>query len=186
MALRFPAGDYSLASFDGFFNAPLSDNSAVRFALKTETRDPFVENITLGDDGGLKDADMTYFRGQLNFAPSDALDLNLRVESWQDDSNGNGHFGYYVEGIPVNLGTGLTNGVSGTMRPRIGRSDECAGTCGRYGAGFDFAGDAGAGHRSARPPAIPTRSPQDTAPGAGLVRSDRCGRTELVDWTLPT
>ena len=133
-------GDYALASFDGFFNAPLSDNSAVRFALKTETRDPFVENTTLGDDGGLKDADMTYFRGQLLFAPSDTLDINLRVESWQDDSNGNGHFGYFAEGVPVNLATGWTNGVSGTMRPRIGRSDECTHPtqpCGRYGAGFD-------------------------------------------------
>ena len=137
------AGDYSLAGFDGFFNAPLGANSAVRFALKTETRDPFVENLTIGDDGGLKDADMTYFRGQLLFAPSDTLDVTLRVESWQDDSNGNGHFGYFVEGIPVNLSSGLTNGISGTMRPRIGRSDECAGTCGRGGAGFDFAATPG-------------------------------------------
>ena len=136
-------GDYALAGFDGFFNAPLTDTAAVRFAFKSEARDPFVKNITLGDEGGLKDADMTYLRGQLNFAPSDVLDINLRVESWQDDSNGNGHFGYYVEGIPVNLTTGLTNGVSGTMRPRIGRSDECAGTCGRYGAGFDFAATPG-------------------------------------------
>ena len=136
-------GDYSLASFDGFFNAPLSDNTAVRFALKRETRDPFVENITIGNAGGLKDADTTYFRGQLAFAPSDTLDINLRVESWQDDANGNGHFGYFVEGIPVNLNTGMTNGVSGSLRPRIGRSDECAGTCGRYGAGFDFAATPG-------------------------------------------
>ena len=136
-------GDYSLASFDGFFNAPLSDNTAVRFALKRETRDPFVENITIGDAGGLKDADTTYFRGQLAFAPSDTLDINLRVESWQDDANGNGHFGYFVEGIPVNLNTGMTNGVSGSLRPRIGRSDECAGTCGRFGAGFDFAATPG-------------------------------------------
>ena len=136
-------GDYSLASFDGFFNAPLSDNTAVRFALKRETRDPFVENITIGNAGGLKDADTTYFRGQLAFAPSATLDINLRVESWQDDANGNGHFGYFVEGIPVNLNTGMTNGVSGSLRPRIGRSDECAGTCGRYGAGFDFAATPG-------------------------------------------
>ena len=136
-------GDYSLASFDGFFNAPLSDNTAVRFALKRETRDPFVENITIGNAGGLKDADTTYFRGQLAFAPSDTLDIHLRVESWQDDANGNGHFGYFVEGIPVNLNTGMTNGVSGSLRPRIGRSDECAGTCGRYGAGFDFAATPG-------------------------------------------
>ena len=160
-------GDYSLAGFDGFFNAPLSDTSAVRFALKTETRDPFVENLTLGDDGGLKDSDMTYFRGQLLFAPSDTLDLTLRVESWQDDSNGNGHFGYFVEGIPVNLSTGMTNGVSGTMRPRIGRSDECAGTCGRYGAGFDFVATPGP-DTVALTTGDPYKIEQDTAPERDL------------------
>lgn len=160
-------GDYALAGLDGFFNAPLSDNSAVRVALKTETRDPFVENLTLGDDGGLKDSDMTYFRGQLSFAPSDTLDLLLRVESWQDDSNGNGHFGYYVEGIPVNLSSGLTNGVSGTMRPRIGRSDECAGTCGRYGAGFDFMATPGP-DTVAQTTGDPYKIEQDTAPARDL------------------
>ena len=174
------AGDYSLAGFDGFVNAPLSDNSAVRFALKTETRDPFVENITLGDDGGLKDSDMTYFRGQLNFAPSDALDLNLRVESWQDDSNGNGHFGYYVEGIPVNLASGLTNGVSGTMRPRIGQSDECSGTCGRDGAGFDFAATPGP-DTAQQVTGDPYKIEQDTVPERDL--SDLTVAGEL-NWSL--
>ena len=174
------AGDYSLAGFDGFVNAPLSDNSAVRFALKTEARDPFVENITLGDDGGLKDSDMTYFRGQLNFAPSDALDLNLRVESWQDDSNGNGHFGYYVEGIPVNLASGLTNGVSGTMRPRVGRSDECAGTCGRYGAGFDFAATPGP-DTVQQVTGDPYKIPDDTAPERDLSELTVAGD---LNWAL--
>lgn len=173
-------GDYSLAGFDGFFNAPLSDTSAVRFALKTETRDPFVENLTLGDDGGLKDSDMTYFRGQLLFAPSDTLDLTLRVESWQDDSNGNGHFGYYVEGIPVNLSTGLTNGVSGTMRPRIGRSDECMGTCGRYGAGFDFMATPGP-DTAQQVTGDPYKIEQDTAPERDL--SDLTVAGEL-NWSL--
>ena len=174
------AGDYSLAGIDGFVNAPLSDTSAVRFALKAETRDPFVENLTLGDDGGLKDSDMTYFRGQLLFAPSDTLDLTLRVESWQDDSNGNGHFGYYVEGIPVNLGTGQTNGVSGTMRPRIGRSDECAGTCGRYGAGFDFVATPGP-DTAQQVTGDPYRIEQDTAPERDL--SDLTVAGEL-NWSL--
>ena len=160
-------GDYSLAGFDGFFNAPLTDNAAVRFALKTETRDPIVENLTLGDDGGLKDSDMTYLRAQLLFAPSDTVDLTLRLESWQDDSNGNGHFGYYVEGIPVNLGTGLTNGVSGTMRPRVGQSDECTVGCGRPGAGFDLKDTPGpdtAQQVTGNPYAIE----QDTAPERDL------------------
>ncbi len=173
-------GDYSLVGFDGFFNAPLSDNAAVRFALKTESRDPFVENSVLGDDGGLKDADMTYFRGQLSFAPSDTLDLLLRVESWQDDSNGNGHFGYYVEGVPVNLGSKLTNGVSGTMRPRIGRSDECSGACGRAGAGFDFVATPGT-DTAALVTGDPYKIEQDTAPERDL--SDLTVAGEL-NWSL--
>ncbi|WP_446830806.1 TonB-dependent receptor [Candidatus Foliamicus sp.] len=173
-------GDYSLAGFDGFFNAPLSDNSAVRLALKTETRDPFVQNITIGDDGGLKDADMTYFRGQLSFAPSDAMDLLFRVESWQDDSNGNGHFGYYPEGVPVNLNTGLTNGVSGTMRPRIGRSDECAGTCGRYGAGFDFVATPGL-DTAAPVTGDPYRIADDTPPERDLSELTLAGD---LNWAL--
>ncbi len=130
-------GDYSLFRGEGFINLPVSDQAALRVAGVRELRDPYVKNLTIGDDGGLKDADTTFVRGQLLFAPSDVLDVNLRIEHWADDGNGNGHFGYYAEGVPVNLATGLTNGVSGVMRPRIGRSDECAGTCGRYGAGFD-------------------------------------------------
>ena len=173
-------GDYALAGFDGFVNAPLTDNAAVRFALKTETRDPYVENITIGDDGGLKDADMTYFRGQVNFAPSDVLDINLRVESWQDDSNGNGHFGYFVEGIPVNLSTGLTNGISGTMRPRIGRSDECTGTCGRYGAGFDAAAKPGL-DTAAPTTGDPYKIADDTAPSRDLSEMTLAGD---VNWSL--
>ena len=136
-------GEYAWLRGEGFVNLPFSDQAALRVAGVREARDPFVENITIGDQGGLKDADTSYVRAQLAFAPTDAFDINLRVEQWNDDSNGNGSFGYYVEGIPVNLQTGLTNGVDGVLRPRIGRSDECAGTCGRYGAGFDLAATPG-------------------------------------------
>ena len=130
-------GDYEQIRGEGFINVPISEKAALRVAGVREHRDPYVKNITLGDKGGIKDADTTYLRGLLSMAPSDSVDVNLRAEYWKDDSNGNGSFGYFIEGIPVNLATGLTNGVSGTMRPRVGRSDECAGTCGRYGAGFD-------------------------------------------------
>ena len=130
-------GDYSQIRLEGFLNLPLSDQAAVRVAAAREDRDPYVENVTVGDDGGLKDADMTYIRAQFSAMPSDAVEINLRAELWDDDSNGFGHFGYFAEGVPVNLATGLTNGVDGVMRPRIGRSNECAGTCGRYLAGFD-------------------------------------------------
>ncbi len=131
-------GDYSRAKGEGFVNIPLGDSAAFRLAAMLENRDPYVENITIGDPGGLKDADTTYVRGQLGFEPSDTWDVNFKIEYWKDDSNGNGAFGYKAVGVPVNLTTGLTNGVTGDLRPRIGRSDECTGTCGRAGAGFDF------------------------------------------------
>ena len=130
-------GDYEQVRGEGFINVPIGEKAAFRVAGVREHRDPYVKNVTIGDKGGLKDADTTYIRGLLSIAPSDSVDINLRAEYWDDGSNGNSHFGYFIEGIPVNLATGLTNGVSGTMRPRVGRSDECAGTCGRYGAGFD-------------------------------------------------
>ncbi len=130
-------GDYSQLRFEGFLNLPVSEQAGIRLAIAREERDPYVENVTIGDRGGLKDADMIYARGQFAATPSDRLTVNLRAELWEDESNGNGSFGYFVEGIPVNLATGMTNGVGGVMRPRIGRSNECAGTCGRAGAGFD-------------------------------------------------
>ncbi len=131
-------GDYSRVKGEGYLNMPMSDTAAFRLSAMREVRDPYVENSFIGDAGGLKDADTTYVRGQLAFEPSETWDVNLRLEYWRDDSNGNGAFGYKAVGVPVNLATGLTNGVTGEMRQRIGRSDECVGTCGRAGAGFDF------------------------------------------------
>ncbi len=131
------AGDFSQIRGEGYFNVPFNDVVALRVAGVRETRDPYVENALLGDDGGLKDADTTYVRGQLSVAPADTFDLLFRAEYWQDDSNGNGDFGYKVLGVPVNPATGLTNGTTGVLEPRIGRSTDCAGTCGRFGAGQD-------------------------------------------------
>ncbi len=143
MGAAVTAGDYSRIRGEGFINVPLGPFAALRLAGVREHRDPYVKNITVGDDGGLKDADSTYVRALFALAPSDRVDINLRAEFWNDGSNGNGSFGYFVEGIPVNLATGRTNGVTGSLRPRIGRSDECVGTCGRYGAGFDNAATPG-------------------------------------------
>ncbi len=128
-------GDYSQVKGEGFFNAPLGDTAAFRIAVATETRDPYVENIAIGDAGGLKDADYAYVRAQLAFTPSDAVNINLRAEFWGDDSNGNGSFGYYAEGVPIDLATGNTNGTTGVMQPRIGQSSTQSG--GRGGAGLD-------------------------------------------------
>ena len=161
--LALSAGDYSLAGVDAFLNAPVGENSAVRFALRRDTRDPFVENVTRGRAGGMKDADALYLRGQLAWGAGGPFGVNLRVESWRDDSNGNGHYGYFAEGVPVNLASGMTNGVAGTMRPRVGRSDECAAVCGRYGAGFDFVLTPGP-DTAAPPTGDPYRIADDTIP----------------------
>ncbi len=134
----FTVGDYEHLRGEGFVNIPFSDKAALRVTGARETRDPYVENTLIGDSGGLKDADNWYVRGQFSFEFSEDLSVLLRAEHWQDDANGNASFGYKVLGVPINLATGLTNGVSGTLRNRIGRSDECTGTCGRAGAGFDF------------------------------------------------
>ena len=131
------AGDYSQMRGEAYANVAFSDNAALRIAGVKEERDPYVGNDAIGDRGGLKDADMSYLRAQFAFTPSDTMEITLRGEVWEDDSNGNGDFGYKVLGIPVNLATGNTNGTTGVLRPRIGRSTECAGTCGRFGAGLD-------------------------------------------------
>ena len=157
------AGDYNRARIEGFVNVPFSDSVALRVAAVRETRDPYVENDLTGDSGGLKDTDNTYIRGQLAFAPTDTFDLTLRAEYWRDDSNGNGDFGYKVLGVPVNPATGLTNGVSGEMQDRIGRSTECAGTCGRFGAGLDET-STGGGNTAAPTIPDPFRIARDSNP----------------------
>ena len=131
------AGDYSQVRGEGYANVAFGDSAALRVAGVREKRDPYVENSLIGDSGGLKDADMSYYRAQFTVATSDNFDLTFRAEQWDDNSNGNGDFGYKVLGIPVNLETGLTNGTDGVLRPRIGRSTECVSTCGRFGAGLD-------------------------------------------------
>jgi len=142
----FTAGDFERLRGEGFVNVPLGDRAAVRVSGVRETRDPYVENTFLGDEGGLKDADHWYVRGQALFEPTDDWSVMIRASRWEDDSNGFGSFGYFVEGIPVNPDTGLTNGVdedAAILRERIGRSDECVNACGRQGAGFDFVASPG-------------------------------------------
>ncbi len=129
-------GDYSHLRTEGFANVPLGERAAFRLTAVRETRDPYVENITIGDDGGLKDADNWYLRGQFAFEPNDDTSLLLRLERWEDNSNGNGSFGYKALGVPVNSTSGLTNGLSGTLNGFIGQRTNCGG-CGRFGAGLD-------------------------------------------------
>ena len=132
----FGVGKYNYLRGEGFANMPLGQRAAFRVTGVREIRDPIVENITIGDKGGLKDADNWYVRGQLAYDLSDDIGILVRAEHWEDDANGNGDFGYKPLGVPVNPATGRTNGISGPLNGFIGRRTDC-GNCGRAGAGLD-------------------------------------------------
>jgi iron complex outermembrane recepter protein len=134
-------GDYDLQKFEGFVNIPLGDSVAFRLTGSDTTRDPYVEN-TYDKSGGLKDADETYFRGQLSWDISDTVNLNLTAGYWEDTANGSGDFGHKVIGIPVNPETQQTNGVSGILDERKGLRDG-------WGGGKDKNGSVSNGDESA-------------------------------------
>lgn len=116
-------GDYDLRRIEGFFNIPFSDTVALRVTATDTQQDPFVENI-IDSNAGLKDADNTYIRAQLMFAPTDDFDINIGVTSWRDDANGNADYAYKCLGIPVNATTQLFDGTSnGFLDPRCGTRD---------------------------------------------------------------
>ncbi len=130
-------GNYALRSFQGFLNVPLGDKLALRISGSREVQNPIVKNLTIGDDGGFKDADNYFIRAQLYAEPSDDLSIRLKYERWEDNSNGPGDYGFRVLGIPVNPATGRTNPfiASSVMAPSIGRSSLCLVGCGRFGGG---------------------------------------------------
>ena len=132
----FGLGSYDHLRGEGFVNMPLGQSAALRVTGVREIRDPIVENITIGDKGGLKDANNYYVRGQLAYDPSDDIGMLVRAEHWKDDANGNGDFGYKPLGVPVNPATGRSNGLAGVLNGFIGQRTDC-GNCGRAGAGLD-------------------------------------------------
>ncbi len=131
-------GDYSYQKLEGFVNVPLGDTMAFRLTASDTARDPLIENV-YNRAGGLRDEDNTYARAQLRFEPNDRFDITLAGTYWEDTSNGNGDFAGVALGIPVDA-DGNTNGISGTMQPRVGRLPGDEGTSwpaagGRYTAG---------------------------------------------------
>jgi iron complex outermembrane receptor protein len=115
----FTYGNYDARRLEGFVNVAVGDTLALRITGSDERRDPFVKN-TFNPDGGLKDADSTYARAQILFEPSSDFSIRAGYAYWKDTANGNSDFGYKTLGIPVNLSTQLTNGVTGVIDPRLG------------------------------------------------------------------
>lgn len=135
-------GDYGLRRLEGFVNVPISDQMALRVTATDTNRDPYVEN-TFNSSAGLKDADSTYARAQLFWAPSDNFDMNLGVTYWDDSANGNADYGYKCLGVPVNRTTQQFDGTSaGFLDRRCGVRDGWDG--GRPQAGNISNGDTSA------------------------------------------
>ena len=135
-------GDFDLRRFEGFVNVPFSDTVALRVTATDEQRDPYVEN-NFNPDAGLKDADNTYARAQLLWAPNEDFDINFGFTYWDDSANGNADYAYKCLGVPVNATTQQFDGTAnGFLDQRCGVRDGWDG--GRPQAGNASNGDASA------------------------------------------
>ncbi len=135
--LKSSAGNYHAFDASGIINIPIHEQLALRVSHLSRRHASYVEN-TFNPEAGLKDQNTHLTRFQLLYN-TDNETLILRHENWQEDSNGNGIFGYKISGVPFNSDTGLTDS-NAPLTPRIGRDDSCGSPCGRYGAGLNRSG----------------------------------------------
>jgi iron complex outermembrane recepter protein len=103
---------------EGFANVPIGDTVAVRLSGYVSHRDGWVSNSGRADND-LHDDENQVVRGQVLFEPSSTIRNLFRAEYWHGGGAGPGAFGYFTPGVPVNLATGFTNGVSGVINPVI-------------------------------------------------------------------
>ena len=123
-------GDYAMRKIEGFVNIPISDTLAVRLTSNSTQQDPLIENEAFSA-GGLRDEDNSYVRAQLNWAPTETMDLNVEYAKWENDSMGNASFGSHYVGLPINPVTGRSNGFSDNIVPRKAPIDGDVQTGGR-------------------------------------------------------
>lgn len=90
-------GDNSQVRVTGYFNAPLSDAVALRFAGAYEKSDGFVKNADPAG-GNLFDDDNRYVRASLLLRPSDNLTASFKVDYAKRNGNGGSAFGYKIIG----------------------------------------------------------------------------------------
>jgi iron complex outermembrane receptor protein len=123
-------GDYAMRKIEGFVNIPINDTLAVRLTSNSTQQDPLIENEAFSA-GGLRDEDNSYVRAQLNWAPTETMDLNVEYAKWENDSMGNASFGSHYVGLPINPVTGRSNGFSDNIVPRKAPIDGDVQTGGR-------------------------------------------------------
>ncbi len=77
------AGNYEYRMVQGFLNAPLGEDAAIRIAGRLKTRDGFVDNLLGGED--FNGIETRALRASAAWAPSDAVRLDL-IANWQADT----------------------------------------------------------------------------------------------------
>ena len=81
--IELTAGNYNATQMRGHFNIPITDNLAVRFAGMQLQRDGFMNNQFTGND--IDDRDMWGGRLSVNWTPTDATEVNLTVQHFDED-----------------------------------------------------------------------------------------------------
>jgi iron complex outermembrane receptor protein len=84
--MRAEAGDYGYRAVEGFFNAPLGDNAALRLAGRLKTRDGSVENLLGGAD--YNGIETQAFRLSGAWTPTDTLGIDLIANHQSDEATG--------------------------------------------------------------------------------------------------
>ncbi len=93
-------GDYDRTKLEGAVNVPLSDTFAVRVAGMVDKHDGYIENSFPGVDD-LRDRDLSYLRATARWAPSDAMDITLRIAYMDRKNKGSAIWGYQQTGAYI-------------------------------------------------------------------------------------
>jgi len=83
--IELTAGNYNATQMRGYFNMPITDNLAVRFAGMQLQRDGFIENQFTGND--IDDRDMWGGRLSVNWTPTDSTEVNLTIHHFDEEDS---------------------------------------------------------------------------------------------------
>lgn len=79
-------GRYGETIVEGAYNAPLSENTAVRVAMQRSHGGGWQDSLATAEDDNHGDRDYLAFRGQLLHAPSDELEILFKADIGRDRS----------------------------------------------------------------------------------------------------
>ena len=105
-------GRYDAAKVEGFVSGPISDTLKGRLSAVTEQGGAWQENRVTGQKLG--DADRSAVRGQLDWAPTDKVDVLANVHYGRDKSDGQG---LYLLNVPGQVGDTKYNATGWGFSP---------------------------------------------------------------------